>query len=91
MQRSRWQASLRSSGMGGKYGSATPLPYTSFEFRKKNLVCRYRTTVDRLLGMKLVPSRRLIRRNVSYEFMNRQMVWHAFTVRLILVVTCRAG
>ena len=41
---------------------------------------RYRTTVDRLLGMKLVPSRRLVRRNVSYDFMNRQMVWHAFTV-----------
>ena len=46
------------------------------------LVCfgRYRTTVDRLLGMKLVPSRRLVRRSVSYDFMNRQMVWHAFTV-----------
>ena len=44
------------------------------------LFCRYRTTVDRLLGMKLVPSRRLVRRNVSYDFMNRQMVWHAFTV-----------
>ena len=41
---------------------------------------RYRTTVDRLLGMKLVPSRRLVRHNVSYDFMNRQMVWHAFTV-----------
>ncbi len=41
---------------------------------------RYRTTVDRLLGMKLVPSRRLVRRSVSYDFMNRQMVWHAFTV-----------
>ena len=37
MQRSRWQASLRSSGMGGKYGSATPLPHTSFEFRIKKL------------------------------------------------------
>lgn len=30
--------------------------------------------------MKLVPSRRLVKRDVSYEFMNRQMVWHAFTV-----------
>ena len=30
--------------------------------------------------MKLVPSRRLVRRSVSYDFMNRQMVWHAFTV-----------
>jgi peroxin-2 len=30
--------------------------------------------------MRLVPARKLIKRNVSYEFMNRQMVWHAFTV-----------
>lgn len=30
--------------------------------------------------MSLTPSRRLVKRDVSYEFMNRQMVWHAFTV-----------
>lgn len=30
--------------------------------------------------MRLVPARGLVKRNVSYEFMNRQMVWHAFTV-----------
>jgi len=47
---------------------------------------QYRTTVDRLLGMKLVPSRRLVRRNVSYDFMNRQMVWHAFTEFLIFLL-----
>ncbi|KAI0268378.1 Pex12 amino terminal region-domain-containing protein [Gloeopeniophorella convolvens] len=47
---------------------------------------QYRTTVDRLLGMRLVPSRRLIRRNVSYEFMNRQMVWHAFTEFLMFLL-----
>ena len=41
---------------------------------------RYRTLTDRLLQMRLVPARKLVRRNVSYEFMNRQMVWHAFTV-----------
>ena len=41
---------------------------------------RYRTLTDRLLQMPLVPARKLIKRNVSYEFMNRQMVWHAFTV-----------
>jgi peroxin-2 len=42
---------------------------------------RCRTIADRLLGLKLVPSRSIVRRNVSFEFMNRQMVWHAFTVR----------
>lgn len=41
----------------------------------------YRTTVDRILQLRLIPARRLARREVSYEFMNRQMVWHAFTVR----------
>jgi hypothetical protein len=41
---------------------------------------RYRTLIDRLLRLKLVPAQRLMKRQVSYEFMNRQMVWHAFTV-----------
>jgi hypothetical protein len=37
--------------------------------------------------MRLGPLRRLVKRDVSYEFMNRQMVWHAFTVcRMQLVV-----
>jgi len=36
--------------------------------------------------MRLVPARKLVRRNVSYEFMNRQMVWHAFTEFLIFVL-----
>lgn len=44
---------------------------------------RYRTIADRILGLKLVPSNALLNRNVSYEFMNRQMVWHAFTVCII--------
>lgn len=42
---------------------------------------RYRTLADRLIGLKLVPARRIVTRNVNYEFMNKQMVWHAFTVR----------
>ncbi|TFK43407.1 Pex12 amino terminal region-domain-containing protein [Crucibulum laeve] len=47
---------------------------------------RYRTIVDRLLRMSLVPSRRLVKRDVSYEFMNRQMVWHAFTEFLLFLL-----
>lgn len=43
-------------------------------------IYRHRTIADRILHMCLVPSRRLVKRDVSYEFMNRQMVWHAFTV-----------
>ncbi|KLO11238.1 hypothetical protein SCHPADRAFT_999056 [Schizopora paradoxa] len=47
---------------------------------------RYRTLADRLLSMRLLPSKRLASRQVSYEFMNRQMVWHAFTEFLLLVL-----
>jgi peroxin-2 len=36
--------------------------------------------------MTLVPSRRLVKRDVSYEFMNRQMVWHAFTEFLLFLL-----
>lgn len=49
-------------------------------FRGLLFVSRYRTITERFLRMTLVPSRRLVKRDVSYEFMNRQMVWHAFTV-----------
>ena len=50
-------------------------------FYSPPFVRRYRAIADRLLKMRLGPLRRLARRDVSYEFMNRQMVWHAFTVR----------
>ncbi|KAJ6539487.1 Pex12 amino terminal region-domain-containing protein [Mycena capillaripes] len=47
---------------------------------------RFRTVADRLLNMSLVPSQRLVKRDVSYEFMNRQMVWHAFTEFLLFLL-----
>ncbi|KAJ7044485.1 Pex12 amino terminal region-domain-containing protein [Mycena alexandri] len=47
---------------------------------------RFRTVADRLLNMSLIPSRRLVKRDVSYEFMNRQMVWHAFTEFLLFLL-----
>lgn len=55
--------------------------YSVFLFSNSHPVRRYRTIADRLLKMRLAPVRRLVKRDVSYEFMNRQMVWHAFTVR----------
>lgn len=52
--------------------------------------CRHRTIVDRVLAMRLDPTQALIKREVSYEFMNRQMVWHAFTVRPFpICIHCR--
>lgn len=47
---------------------------------------QYRTLADRFLKMKLVPARRSVKRDVSYEFMNRQMVWHAFTEFLLFLL-----
>lgn len=49
-------------------------------------VQRYRTLADRLMSMKLVPVQRFSSRQVSYEFMNRQMVWHAFTVSVANII-----
>ncbi|KAJ7590825.1 Pex12 amino terminal region-domain-containing protein [Mycena floridula] len=47
---------------------------------------RFRSVVDRILNMSLIPSRRMVKRDVSYEFMNRQMVWQAFTEFLIFAL-----
>lgn len=52
--------------------------FSLYAHQQKN--CRYRTWADRLLHLRLVPSQPISTRQVSYEFMNRQMVWHAFTV-----------
>lgn len=41
---------------------------------------KYRTVTDRLLGMRLTYAERTLNRNVSFEYLNRQLVWHAFTV-----------
>ncbi|KAJ1308493.1 hypothetical protein OPQ81_004197 [Rhizoctonia solani] len=47
---------------------------------------RYRTLADRLLGLRLEPVKRMVTRSVNYDFMNRQMVWHAFTEFLIFLL-----
>ncbi|WVQ99378.1 hypothetical protein IAU59_006511 [Kwoniella sp. CBS 9459] len=40
---------------------------------------RYPSLLMRILGLRLVPSQPHLTRLVSYEFMNRQLVWGAFT------------
>ncbi|KIY49343.1 hypothetical protein FISHEDRAFT_41257 [Fistulina hepatica ATCC 64428] len=47
---------------------------------------RYRAVAERLLKMEHVSSARPMGRDVSYEFMNRQMVWHAFTEFLMFLL-----
>lgn len=47
---------------------------------------RYRTLTDRMLGMRLTYAQRTMNRNVSFEFLNRQLVWHAFTEFLLFLL-----
>ncbi|KAF2151687.1 hypothetical protein K461DRAFT_328201 [Myriangium duriaei CBS 260.36] len=47
---------------------------------------RYRTLVDRALRMRLVPTTAQTTREVSFEYLNRQLVWHAFTEFLLFIL-----
>ncbi|KAK3716535.1 peroxisome assembly protein (Peroxin-2) [Vermiconidia calcicola] len=47
---------------------------------------KYRTLTDRILRMRLVPSSNQTSREVSFEFLNRQLVWHAFTEFLLFLL-----
>lgn len=47
---------------------------------------RYRTLLDRVLRMKLVPPTSQVSREVSFEYQNRQLVWHAFTEFLLFTL-----
>jgi peroxin-2 len=47
---------------------------------------RYRTLTDRLLRLRLTPSSHSASREVSFEYLNRQLVWHAFTEFLLFLL-----
>lgn len=47
---------------------------------------KYRTLVDRLLRLRLAPSTNQTSREVSFEYLNRQLVWHAFTEFLLFIL-----
>ncbi|WVO16277.1 hypothetical protein L204_103952 [Cryptococcus depauperatus] len=47
---------------------------------------RYPSLLLRILGLRLVPSQPHLARLVSYEFMNRQLVWNTFTEFLMFAV-----
>ncbi|KAJ1840151.1 peroxisome assembly protein (Peroxin-2) [Coemansia sp. RSA 2706] len=40
---------------------------------------QYKTLAERVLGLRLVYARPQLAHSVSFEFLNRQLVWHAFT------------
>lgn len=47
---------------------------------------RYRTLLDRILRLRLVPASSQTSRDVSFEYLNRQLVWHAFTEFLLFLL-----
>ncbi|KAF9586225.1 peroxisome assembly protein (Peroxin-2) [Lunasporangiospora selenospora] len=47
---------------------------------------KYRTILERILSMRLVYAQRSSNRQASFEFLNRQMVWHAFTEFLMFMM-----
>lgn len=47
---------------------------------------RYRTLTDRLLRLRLISPNAQIHREVSFEYLNRQLVWHAFTEFLLFLL-----
>lgn len=72
----RWSISSHFYPKEGNY------QYSIHVWNSRLKLSRHRTLSDRVLRMCLRPSRRSARIDVSYEFMNRQMVWHAFTVEI---------
>jgi peroxin-2 len=47
---------------------------------------RFRTLLDRVLRLRLTPTSAHISREVSFEYLNRQLVWHAFTEFLLFLL-----
>ena len=47
---------------------------------------RYRTLLDRILRMRLASPTSQVSREVSFEYLNRQLVWHAFTEFLLFLL-----
>ncbi|KAL8733432.1 MAG: hypothetical protein Q9181_003579 [Wetmoreana brouardii] len=47
---------------------------------------RYRTLPDRILRLRLVSPSNHLSRQVSFEYLNRQLVWHAFTEFLLFLL-----
>ncbi|GAB1310236.1 peroxisome assembly protein (Peroxin-2) [Madurella fahalii] len=73
---SRWTSTLSTVHAAAAFGS----------FLLFLLHGRYRTLLDRVLRMRLAPPTSQVSREVSFEYLNRQLVWHAFTEFLLFVL-----
>lgn len=59
----------------GRYVTSPCSGYTT-----SNAICRYPSLVARILNLRFSYAQQSVARNVSFEFLNRQLVWEAFTV-----------
>jgi peroxin-2 len=69
------------SSLSSIHSAAALLSFLVFLFNG-----RYRTILDRVLRMRLAPPTSHVSREVSFEYLNRQLVWHAFTEFLLFVL-----
>ncbi|KAA8911824.1 Pex12 amino terminal region-domain-containing protein [Sphaerosporella brunnea] len=67
--------------VGSIHSALTLLSFTAFL-----VTGHYRTILDRVLRMRLVTPNRTVAREVSFEYLNRQLVWHAFTEFLLFIL-----
>uniref|UniRef100_A0A6A7G7X7 Peroxisome biogenesis factor 2 n=1 Tax=Hirondellea gigas TaxID=1518452 RepID=A0A6A7G7X7_9CRUS len=63
------------------YQFSSILNFLSFLYAGK-----YRSLIDRLLGMRLVYNHHLVSRQVSFEFMNQQLVWSSMSEFLLFIM-----
>jgi peroxin-2 len=67
--------------VGNVHSALTLISFTAFL-----VTGHYRTLLDRVLRMRLVTPNRTVAREVSFEYLNRQLVWHAFTEFLLFIL-----
>jgi peroxin-2 len=75
------QLSRLTSSISNIYSVTALVSFLTFLFNGQ-----YRTVLDRLLRLRLVPSSSHTSREVSFEYLNRQLVWHAFTEFLLFLL-----
>lgn len=46
---------------------------------------KYRSITDRILGMRLVYETPLMSRNISFDYMNRELVWNGFAEMILFI------
>jgi len=63
------------------YGATALASFLTFLYNGQ-----YRTLLDRILRLRLVPASSKTSHELSFEYLNRQLVWHAFTEFLLFLL-----